>query len=217
MSNLFVLVLFQAVALVAVIELFVRCMPRSLRRASTQNCYRLDGTLSDHRSYREWRAHNRLRRDLLAVFVLVFLTGNALYFTVDKTIVGVPQAANMFWQKVAGGNDLMAPHVESEFQGALQAASGARDPTSLDAAWSDLRQKWPMIIVVGVIWFIGCCAFVGWGAMRSYHVFADGVNARSAEHFHLDMTRMSISSSAIVDELSSKSPTDKPGPDMDVA
>ncbi len=184
--------LIQCVALLVVIELFVRCMPTALRRASQNNCYRVDGTRSDHRTYREWRAHNRLRRDMLAVLILVFLTGNALYYTIEAPA------------------DKVAVHLGQRWFGSARSQPAAlltRDQ-ALDIVNQDETlsvDKVNRILYLTLAWATASFGFLGWGAFRAYKSFAEGVNARSAEHFHLDMTRISISDSQIVQELAGKS------------
>ena len=200
--NFLWLVLLQLAALCVVIELFVRCMPTALRRASQQNCYRVDGTRSDHRTYREWRAQNRLRRDMLAVLILVFLTGNALYFTVENTIAPMESVATRVWQRLVGSTESPEAAMHRE---QVMGASQQDKILSME----DFNLKWPWLACITLGWGVFSFVFVGWGAFRAYKLFAEGVNARSAEHFHLDMTRMSVSDSQIAKELVGKSDTNQ--------
>lgn len=182
------LVAIQCVALLAVIELFVLFMPTALKRASEQNCYRVDGTRSEHRTYRERRGRNRLRRDMLAVLVLVFLTGNALYFTLDHDN-SIKKLSTTVWNGAFGSSD--SANVVMHRQVSLMGDSA--EPVN-----------WRFLLVVIGSWALVCFLFVGWGAIRAYRTFAEGVNARGAEHFHLDMTRMSITDSQLVSEVARK-------------
>lgn len=182
------LVAIQCVALLAVIELFVLFMPTALKRASEQNCYRVDGTRSEHRTYRERRGRNRLRRDMLAVLVLVFLTGNALYFTLDHDN-SIKKLSTTVWNGALGSSD--SANVVMHRQVSLMGDSA--EPVN-----------WRFLLVVIGSWALVCFLFVGWGAIRAYRTFAEGVNARGAEHFHLDMTRMSITDSQLVSEVARK-------------
>ena len=195
--NLLWLVLLQLAALGVVIELFVRFMPTALRRASQQNCYRVDGTRSDHRTYRERRAQNRLRRDMLAVLILVWLTGNALYFTVENTIAPMGNVVTRVVQRLVGSTDSSPAAMHRE---QVMGASQHGKLLSID----EFNSKWPWLACITLTWAVFSFGFVGWGAFRAYKSFAEGVNARSAEHFHLDMTRMSITDSQIVKELAGK-------------
>lgn len=182
------LVAIQCVALLAVIELFVWFMPTALKRASEQNCYRVDGTRSEHRTYRERRGRNRLRRDMLAVLILVFLTGNALFFTLNRDNAIKRLVANA-WNGAVGSSD--SPNVVIHRELSLKSES-------------DEPINWRLMVIEIGTWALVCFLFVGWGAIRAYKTFAEGVNARSAEHFHLDMTRMSITDSQFVSEVARK-------------
>ncbi len=188
------IVVIQSVALLAVIELFVQCMPGALRRASQQNCYRVDGTKSDHRAYREWRARNRLRRDMLAVLILVFLTGNALFFTMENRGTSVRTLGSVFWNQI-----MHKPTADLN-----KLPEGTAVASTMDASHNPTMKEWLWPTVMLGSWATGCFVFVGWGAYRAYRSFAEGVNARSAEHFHLDMTRMSVSDSQFIDKSSEK-------------
>lgn len=186
------LVAIQCVALLAVIELFIWFMPTALKRASEQNCYRVDGTRSEHRTYRERRGRNRLRRDMLAVLILVFLTGNALYFTLDRDN-SLRNLASSIWDRAVGSTDALNIAIHDQY-------SKSEDQKASGPVFSDKR--W-LLLVIGS-WSLVSFLFVGWGAMRAYRTFAEGVNARGAEHFHLDMTRMSITDSHLVAEVARK-------------
>lgn len=186
------LVLIQVAALAAVIELFVQCMPSTLRRASLQNCYRVDGTKSEHRSYREWRARNRVRRDMLAVLVLVFLTGNALFFTMENSGTPIKSLGSLLWKQVTVRADKVPDTT----------GVGTAESTEVAAA-PPVNWLWPAILLSS--WATCSIGLVGWGAFRAYRSFAEGVNARSAEHFHLDMTRMSVNDSQSASARTAKS------------
>lgn len=42
---------------------------------------------------------------MLAVLILVFLTGNALYFTIENTIAPMGNVATRVWQRLAGSSE----------------------------------------------------------------------------------------------------------------
>lgn len=181
MSSLSIIAL-QTIALIAIIEMFVRLMPTALRQASEQNCYRADGTCSKHRSYRELRACNRLRRDMFAVLALVFLTSNAVVFAVDS-VTPVGNIAVRLYNGVFGGPD--NPSI-TQHQNELINADQRNKPISSD----QFNRYWPWLVAMAMLWVVGCFIFVGWGAMRAYQSFAEGVSSRNAEHLNLDMARM---------------------------
>lgn len=178
------LIVIQCVAMLGFIELFVWFMPTALKRASEQNCYRVDGTRSDPRAYRERRGRNRLRRDMLAVLLLVFLTGNALYFTLDHD----NSLKKLFTTVWNGAFDSPASaNVVIHHELSLKSDSG--EPLN-----------WRFLLIVIGSWALVCFLFVGWGAIRAYQSYAEGVKARGAEHFHLDLSRMSITDTEMFKE-----------------
>ncbi len=68
----------QCAAVIVVAELIARFLPLPLRKKSSKNCYRFDGSLSESRRVRERRAHLRFRRDLWLLLAIALLVGNVL-------------------------------------------------------------------------------------------------------------------------------------------
>ena len=180
--------------LFGVMELFVRCMPSALWQTSEQNCYRMDGTRSEHRTFREFRARNRLRCDMLAALVIVLLIGNALYVMLDRSVAPMSNVASVFWQEAAGSSvrSTSVNYLDSVIE---------KDQKNMLVTSSQFNRHWPWLIVAMAGWLAVSLLFVGQCAQRAYRTFAKGVRARSNEYFKLDMTRRCISEPELVSEL----------------
>ncbi len=92
--------LVQAALFVALIEAALWCLPREVRRASQANCLRPNGTRSTGRTRVERQAYHRLRLELAAPLLLIFLLGNAAYQTIDQTLTPVTQLVSGMTQSL---------------------------------------------------------------------------------------------------------------------
>lgn len=172
----------QLVGLLVFMELFVAFMPTSLRQASLHNCYRVDGTLSSRRSYRERRGTNRLRGELLMLFSLILLTGNGLYFFIDLTLV--PTSTR------AAALSLFSWNLEAWMESMRQSAN--KEQLINGGLWA---------MFLTMVWSVGCIAVVWRGTRRAYKEFAKGVEARRRVYFDTDMARLSMSDSQFTERL----------------
>ncbi len=161
-------------------------MPGALRRASRENCFRVDGTRSERRTYLEFQGKNRLRLDMLAVMFLVFLSGNACYYLFDTYVAPVPSVALKVSEVVFGESESGAVSNHED-----QIIESSQEGKLIDA--ERFERRWPLLVVVVVVWSAACLYLVSLGAMRAYRSFADGVRRRSDNYFRIDMTRVSIS------------------------
>ncbi len=192
--NLVLVVLLQVAFVVAVVELLVYCMPSSLRKASHQNCFRIGGMRSDRRTAREARARSRLRRDIWPAMVLVMLIGTIMYFVLDGMIAPVSSLSTRVSQAVASQPESSA--VNAHHDAVIEAGQKGK---LIDSEQFNLR--WPLIIVLVAAWLVISFLVMARVAMLAYKSFSEGVAARTAEYFQLDMSRMSITDSQLVHEL----------------
>ncbi|MGN6133321.1 MAG: hypothetical protein ACTHOU_02430 [Aureliella sp.] len=199
MFPILVVVAGELLAVAACVELLVRCMPRALRRASLENCYRVDGTVSEHRQSREARAGMRLRRDLAAVFAYVLLVGNGFYFLVDKAVLPMSllsSAVSTYSPDMEDWKDALGrqwAHVELPGQSAA--------PTAADDLDFALRRALPAVLACSLLLLGGICVFLRFGVMKAYRDFAKGVSARDEQYFKIDMTRMAVNGSEFAVEV----------------
>jgi hypothetical protein len=192
---LFYLVL-QLLALVGVTELFAQCMPKSLRLASEANRYRIDDTRSTRRGRQELRAFNRLRGDLLALFSVVFLSGNALYFFIDTQILPVKsviRAAARFqtdtdkWKESV--HEMSSDRSYNDQLTALKQGARPLKPAE------QIRNGAPDAFLLVLLWLIGSIAVIRLGSLRAYKEFGNGVLARNRDHVNMDLGRIGGSNS----------------------
>lgn len=188
----------ELLVVVLFIEVLVRCMPRSLRRASLENCYRVDGTVSERRQSREGKARNRLRRDLTAVFAYVLLIGNGFLFAIDRLVIPVPVVVAALklvdsdfdkWNRSLEQDRLTAALRDWHSHG--RPAGADKDSVVSDS----LRRVLPLVIVGTMVLILAVLVILYFGVIRAYREFATGVKTRDERYFKIDMSRMAVNGS----------------------
>lgn len=182
----------QALVICVVAELLVLRMPAQLRENSEVNCLRMDGTWSHHRASKERHAKSRMRYDLLAVLLMVALTGNCLAFVVNE-IMPIPLAAKAMqlfdpepdvWKR-----NLRANRVDEEFE-RWSIQNAPLDHASVKPQQEFLWSSWPLVAFVGFLWLIGSFAFVKRAYLSILQEFASGVSKRTESNLDRDITRL---------------------------
>lgn len=90
---LFVLVIGELLLIFIVAGLLYRIVPLALFKASQDNCFRVDGTLSQRRKWLERKATLKVYVNLLAINVLVAMAGNLLVLWIDASILPLSLAS----------------------------------------------------------------------------------------------------------------------------
>lgn len=158
---------FQIALFVALIEVALWCVPREVRRASQANCLRPNGTRSPTRTRLERQAYHRLRFELVAPLFLIFLMGNALFQTIDKTLAPVPSLLSSLAQPI-----------------------GLASATDSPAA-SVNASVWMRVATLTLLWLISSMFIAIWRLIVARRNFAEGVRTRSSEYAQFDVTRTS--------------------------
>lgn len=156
--------LVQIVLFVALIEVALWCVPREVRRASQANCLRPNGTRSPTRTRLERQAYHRLRLELVAPLFLIFLMGNALFQTIDKTLAPIPSLLSTLAQPIG-----------------LASVTGSPVTTSV----------WMRVATLTMLWLISSMFIAIWRLIVARRNFAEGVRTRSSEYAQFDVTRTS--------------------------
>lgn len=157
--------LLQVALFILVIEAALWCLPRAWRRASQTNCLRPNGSRSPNRTRLERAAYHRLRLELAAPLLLIFLSGNALYQTVDKSLVPMSKVASNL----------------SESVGFMAAPNSTAEPVSIGVM---IR-----VAVLSLLWLAFSLLIGGWTLVFACRSFVSGVRERSSEYSQFDVTR----------------------------
>ena len=160
--------LVQVALFILLIEGTLLCLPRAWRRASQGNCLRPNGTRSPNRTRLERQAYLRLRLELAAPLLLVFLTGNALYQTVDNSLGSVPKLFSTLNTRAG--------------------LTGAANSPSESVSTSVLIR----VAALTVVWLAASLSVCGWTLVTAFRNFAAGVRERSHEYSQFDVTRSAI-------------------------
>ncbi len=183
----------QFILVIVGIEMLHRRIPPSLHEASSDNCTRLDGSLSPRRQKKEQQARLKFRLDLLAVFSIVVLTGNWLAFFVHSEVIPIPIA----FQSLAAFDpdpetwkeNLRDQRVSESFEEWAVTKTPATHE-EVEAQQKVLWYTWPSIIGIAVIWFVGSGVFISRAYLRILREFASGIAARTQLNLNRDIARM---------------------------
>lgn len=187
------LFLVEAILVFVFVELLHLHMPKNLREARSDNCLRMDGSISRNRLRQERRALNQMRRDLLAVFLIIVFSGNWLAFFVHYEIVPFPVAF-----KAAGAFDVDSQTWKENLRNARvdeayadwSARRSTVDHAAIKSKQDVLWQTWPWVIMVFAGWAVACAMFLSRAYLKIIRNYAAGVAARAERNVNLDITRL---------------------------
>ncbi len=177
------LILLEAIVVIVVMQLMVLGMPQSLRHASEQNCYRMDGTRSKHRSRREQSALTRLRADLFIVLTGVCVIGDVGFLIMESQVASLQTLGSLNWEQVER-QSASAPHRGSRVATLESAQHGKM------VSGQQMDRYWPLLNGVVILVAMGCFFLLACGAFKAYGSFAEGVKARANEYVVRDLERM---------------------------
>ncbi len=169
-------------ALVAIgVTLLQQRIPQALIEASSDNCSRIDGSFSARRHKKEKLARSRMRLDLLAVLLLVVLTGNWLAFFIHCEIIPIPlafQSIGAFdtdadvWKQ-----NLREQRIDEDYeQWAVSKTPATHE--EIESLQKRLWFAWPIVVGIVVAWIIGSATFISRAYVKILREFALGVTAR---------------------------------------
>lgn len=192
-STLLFIAIVEAILIFGGVELLHRGMPQRLRDARSDNCRRMDGTISERRLSHERRALHKVRLNLLAVLLLIALLGNWLAFFVHYQVIPLPIAASAASEFDANPEDWKQNLREARVDAVFEEWTGSRvqvDRSTIESQQRVLWLSWPLIILVVLSWG-GCSAIflnMAYGSIvRSY---ARGVASRAEQYLNLDIARL---------------------------
>ncbi len=204
-------ILIELLVGIALVELSVRFLPRRVHKVTTENCFRLDGTISDHRASRENQAKWSLRALLGLAFLLICLIGNVAAYVLNYSLIPMDVVARTL---VAVRTD------QQQFADNLRDSLADRDyatflkkgvepsTTEVDQALTTLQDKWPTMAlsVAGAIF----AALVIFLVARhfAYRKFLAAAEKRGKDSYRRDMSRMSTDGSKFAIELLASQATD---------
>jgi hypothetical protein len=179
--------------LVFAVHLLSRNLPRKLKSASKHNCFRLDGTRSEHRTYIESSAKRKLQTDICGSLLVVLLIGNGLALAVHSYVIPLPLglAAMASFQpdRQAWREGIEQRNIDFRFKQNVQ-ENHRLNPQEAEQAAASLWDAWPMIVLVGIIAALAAQAYVGTMYQRSLAEYAKGIAFRAEEYARCDISRL---------------------------
>ena len=153
----------------------------------------MDGSISARSIGHERRALNKVKSDLLAVLLLIALTGNWLAFFVHYQVIPIPIAAIAASEfdpdKENWKQNIRNAGVDEAFQQwSVQRAHV--DRSAVESQQQTLWLIWPWIIMVLLGWVVGSAIFL----RRAYYLiirsYARGVSNRAEQYMNRDIGRL---------------------------
>lgn len=193
MSQWFMLLLLQLVAIALLTEIAYRHLPQAVAFASEENCFRMDGSLSERRKARELKAKSKVRTDLFALFLLIAISGNWLAVFVHSQIIPLPlavQALSVFsFDAEDWHEDLKSLRVADTHSDWYR--SQRQVPlTEVDAVQQDLWDGWPFLAALALAWVALSLIVLRVLYIHIVQEFYRGVQQRSHEYVTVDVTRL---------------------------
>ncbi len=193
LSFWFLLVATEIIAIYMSVEVLARGMPAKLLSASSDNCYRLDGSRSERRATRELNAVRKVRTDLWGLFLILALVGTSAVVVVDLWVFPQALVPDIVAAALDDSQDfktaLQSRHVD---QGFFRWSRNSSRNTNNEIRQHQelLRAAWPGIVGLAIV---GCVAGVWlfrFGYFKTLHEFQLGVAARSEEYLNVDARRL---------------------------
>lgn len=187
----------EAILILGGVELLHRRMPQQLREARSDNCLRIDGSFSHRRLERERQALAKVRMDLLAVFLLIALSGNWLAFFLHCEVIPLNVAMNAASEFDADTQTwkqrLRDSGVDKTFE-EWSVSKAQVDHATVEAQQQLLWYAWPLIIVLVICWMIGSATFLYRAYTNTIRAYALGVASRAEYNVNLDIGRLQANS-----------------------
>lgn len=192
-SNLCFVAMLEFSLLIFGVRLLSRNFPAPLKNAAEQNCFRLDGTRSRHRSHLEAAAAWKLRTDVLAILLIVVLTGNGLALAVHCFVIPIPLglAAMMSFRmdRESWKDEIATQNIDLRFKADYRERHRASRQET-DAVATELWSAWPLVVCGAIGWAIGMQVFATSAYRRALADYSHGIARRAKGYTARDVTRL---------------------------
>ena len=184
MDFFFVLMMSELLVIFIVASLLYRIVPLALFQASRDNCFRVDGTLSQRREWLERKATLKVYVNLLGITALVAMAGNLLVLWIDASILPLSLATDtltLFCPDLPTWRDRIS---EAKLDDAFLdwSTSGETDPNYV-------KTTFPAIFGIALFWLIGSALLILWTYRFSLSQFELGIRMRNKEYIDRDIGR----------------------------
>ena len=181
-------------ALVAIgVALLQHRIPQALIEASSDNCSRIDGSFSDRRHKKEKQARSKMRLDLLAVLLLVVLTGNWLAFFIHSEIIPIPLAFQSIGAFDTDADEWKQNLREQRIDEGYEQWAVSKTPATheeIESLQKRLWFAWPIVVGIVVAWLVGSATFISRAYLKILREFASGVAARKQLNLNRDIAAL---------------------------
>lgn len=188
-----VLVATEICTIYVCIELLISNIPKSLQTQSQANCFRLDGSRSRRRAWRERRALGRIRSDLWAAFLIAAFIGTGGVFVIHIFLFPVGLMPDVWSAFLDNPTDfksgLRQRHIDDKFfnwSRSWSTTGGAHIRQRAQMLWSSS----PIVLALAFASLVACLGLVRYSYLRTLREFHERVNARTIEYLNLDSGRL---------------------------
>ena len=182
----------EAFLILMVIGFLFRGIPASLCKASRDNCYRIDGSISSRREKRERAARAKIRSDLFAILLIVALSGNLLALAIHSLVIPLPVAAETLalfnfdadsWRDAIRDRSLDRQYSEWV---AIEHAGNSH----LDQKQHFVKATFPVVVCAALAWLVGSFVLIWYSYLSTMREYDRGIKVRFMEYLNLDIGRM---------------------------
>ena len=143
---------------------------------------------------RERIAREKIRSDLVAVLLLVVMSGNVLVLVLDTVVIPMTIASETLsvfsfdpgtWREKISDQNLDRDFMAWQGRGQL-------GNSELFERSHFVKSSFPILVGVLILWLVGSCVLV----RRAYQIviqrFSDGIRSRGNEYFNVDLGRLQL-------------------------
>ena len=195
MVGVLILFVVEAIVAIALAEILMRNLPRTIRETMAANSRRLDGSFSSHRRKSEGRELKKLRQNVIVGFALTLLPLNLGVSLFHLYVIPLPlgMEAMLNWRLSPDEwkESIRSSGVGSRFDHWKMQRPGGASGKDREAARQLLWRMWPALLGVIVLWLV-----ISFMAVQSFYLAAlkvlkRGVDYRSQQYMYRDVSRFS--------------------------
>lgn len=193
LSFWFLLLVTELFAIYVCVELLTQQMPATLRAQSQANCYRLDGTRSHRREFRELRSLRKVRSDLWAVFLTVAFIGTGGLFLIHTQVFPISLVPDVVSAAVDNPADIKGGLRQRNVDRKFFSSARSSSRSSKDEINQQMRQLWmiwPVVLGLAVAGLVACLSLIRYTYLRTLSEFHLKVSTRATEYLNLDTGRL---------------------------
>jgi hypothetical protein len=175
-----------------VVGFLCRGIPSSLTKASRDNCYRMDGSISPRREARERSAKSKIRSDLFAILLMVALSGNWIALAINSLVIPLPVAAETLsafsFDIDAWRNEISDRNLDRQYSEwvALEHDGGVKS----DKNQHFVKATFPVVFGAALAWLVGSFLLIWHAYLSTMREYSAGIKSRFTEYLNLDIGRM---------------------------